>query len=161
MMAVIASRWLPLLLMELLIAGAGLLYVFTLQPSCSSQSTSSSAGLPLNLGLNYGNSTSSQWRIMQVPVCATLYNAMQLTGWRMDTKSYGSLGVFIVGINGVEQSSAAYWQWYSWKSNHWALGLTGASSYMIQSGDMILWYYGSTTPSANLSRSSPFTVISQ
>ncbi len=96
---------------------------------------------------------------MRVPVCATLYNAMQLTGWRMNTKSYGSLGVFILGINGVDQSGGAYWQWYSWKSNQWALGQVGASSYIIQSGDMILWYYGSSTPSTNLSQLS-ITVIS-
>ena len=147
-MAVSASKWLPLLFVELLIAGAGLLYVFTLQPTCSGPSASSSAGLPLNLGLNYGNSTTSHWGTLRVPVCATLYNAMQLTGWRMNTKSYGSLGIFIIGINGVEQSGGAYWQWYSWKSNQWALGSVGASSYIIQSGDMILWYYGSSTPSA-------------
>ncbi len=151
MMAVIVSKWLPLLVMELLIAGAGLLYVFTLQPSCSNQAAFYSEGLPLDLGLNYGNSTNSQWRSMRVPVCTSLYNAMQLSGWRMNTKSYGSLGVFIVGINGVEQSGGAYWQWYSWKSNHWTLGLMGASSYMIQNGDRILWYYGASTPSTNLS----------
>ncbi len=148
-MAVIASKWFPLLVVELLIAGGGLLYVLTLHPTCSSQSASSLTGLPLDLGLNYGNSTTSHWGAMRVPVCATLYSAMQLSGWRMNTKSYGSLGVFIIGINGVEQSGGAYWQWYSWKSNHWALGPVGASSYMIQSGDMILWYYGSSTPSAS------------
>ncbi len=159
-MAVTISKWLPLLVVQLLVAGAGLLYVFTLQPSCSSQSASYSEGLSLNLGLNYGNSTTSQWRSMRVPFCTNLYNAMQLSGWRMDTKSYGGLGVFIVGINGVEQSGGAYWQWYSWKSGQWALGPVGASSYMIQNGDKILWYYGSSTPSAYLS-SQAFTGISQ
>lgn len=158
-MAVLASKWLPLLFVELLIAGAGLLYVFTFQPSCSSQSASSSAGFPIDLGLNYGNSTTSDWRSMQVPVCATLYDTMQLAGWRMNTKSYGSLGVFIIGINGVEQSGGAYWQWYGWRPNQWNLGPVGASSYMIQSGDMILWYYGSSAPSGSLSPRSPFTVM--
>lgn len=157
-MAVIALKWLPLLVVELLIAGAGLLYVFTLQPTCSSRSASSPAGLPLELGLNYGNSTISDWKSIRVPVCTTLYNAMQLTGWRMNTKSYGSLGVFIVGINGVEQSGGAYWQWYSYTGSHWNLGSVGASAYVVQPNDSILWYYGTNTPST-IAPPQPLTVI--
>lgn len=151
-MAVFGSKWLPILIVELLIAGAGLLYVFTLQPRCSS--ASSSEGFPIDLGLNYGNSTGSLWRSMRVPACATLYDAMRLTGWRMDTKSYGSLGVFIAGINGVEQTGAAYWQWYSWAGSRWSLGLVGASSYVIRGGEIVLWYFGSTAPSSSLTPSS-------
>lgn len=158
MMAVITSKWLPLLVVELTIAGGGLLYVFTLQPTCSSRSASSSVGLPIDLGLNYGNSTDAVWKSMRTPVCATLYDTMRLTGWRMDTRWYGSLGVFILGINGVEQTGGAYWQWYSWAGNHWSLGMVGASVYVIQSNDSILWYYGSSAPTA-IAPPQSFTVI--
>jgi len=81
---------------------------------------------------------------MQIPRCTSLYAAMQLAGWHMSTKSYGNLGVYIQGINGVPQSAGAYWQWYSWTGRSWSLGPVGASSYTLNSDDMILWYLASS-----------------
>ncbi len=139
------SKWTLLLLIEISVAAAGVLAVVIIDPigHCTSASSQGSAQIiPVSLGVNYGNSSTNYWTDLQVPECTTLYAGMQLAGWHLETKNYGSLGIFILGINGVEQSSTAgtYWQWYSWSEGHWLLGPVGASSYSMNNDEMILWY---------------------
>ncbi len=139
------SKWTLLLLIEISVAMAAVVAVVITYPvgNCAN---SSNHGFPqiisVSLGVNYGNSSTNYWTHLPVPECTTLYTGMQLAGWHIQTKNYGSLGVFILGINGVEQSSTAgtYWQWYSWIGGHWLLGPAGASSYSMNNDEMILWY---------------------
>lgn len=139
------SKWALLLLIEISLAVGGVLAVVTIDPvsHCTSVSSQGSPQIiSASLGVNYGNSSTNYWIHLQVPECTTLLTGMQLAGWHLQTKNYGSLGVFVLGINGVEQSSTAgtYWQWYSWTGGHWLLGPVGASSYSMNNDEMILWY---------------------
>ena len=139
------SKWTFLFLVEIALAVGGVLAVVTIDPvshCVSTPSQSSPQILSVSLGVNYGNSSTSHWTHIQVPECTTLYTGMQLVGWHIQTKNYGSLGIFILGINGVEQSSTAgtYWQWYYWTGGRWFLGPVGASSYTLDGDEMILWY---------------------
>ncbi len=139
------SKWTLLLLIELSAAMGGILAVAVLDPA-SQCMTPSSQGSPqiisISVGVNYGNSSPNHWNHLQVPECTTLYTGMQLAGWRLQIKNYGSLGIFILGINGVQQSSTTgtYWQWYSWEGGRWLIGPVGASSYTMNDAEMVLWY---------------------
>jgi uncharacterized protein DUF4430 len=146
------SKWTLFLLIEITAATAAVLVVVITDPvgHCTN---SLKQGFPqiisVHLGLNYGNSSTNYWTHLQVPECTTLYTGMQLAGWSLQTKNYGSLGVFIFGINGVEQSSTAgtYWQWYSWTEAHWSLGPVGASSYSMNNEEVIIWYLAAASAS--------------
>jgi uncharacterized protein DUF4430 len=139
------SKWTVLLLIEISIGVGSVAAVLTIDPvsQCTNASTQGSPQIiSVSLGVNYGNSSSNQWTHLQVAECTTLYTGMQLAGWHLQTRNYGSLGVFILGINGVEQSSTAgsYWQWYYWNVTRWLLGPVGASSYVLNNNDAVLWY---------------------
>ncbi len=139
------SRWSILLLIEVSASIAGIL-AFSVTQTKQQCTVTTVQSFPqvisMELGVNYGNTSTNSWRRLQMPWCTTLLSAMHLAGWNLHTKNYGSLGVFILGINGVDQSTLAgtYWQWYTWQGGHWILGPVGASAATVNENEMFLWY---------------------
>lgn len=99
----------------------------------------------INLGIDYGNGTRIWYNGTKG---LTLYDAMQEAGWKIDGKSYGTMGIFVEAINGVEQSmsESKYWGWWSWTDYGWSHGGSACDKYVVSHGETILWYYSYTDP---------------
>ena len=82
-----------------------------------------------------------------VPVGATLLNATEAA---VQVKyTWGKYGAFVESINGISNnpSNKTYWIYWVWDSSSksWKIGSVAASSYKLRDGDVICWYYESTS----------------
>jgi hypothetical protein len=99
----------------------------------------------INLGIDYGNGTRIWFNGTRG---LTLYDAMLEAGWKVDAESYGTMGLYVKAINGVEQSieQSRYWTWWMWTSLGWAHGGSACDKYVLSNGETILWYYSYADP---------------
>ncbi|MCL7401192.1 MAG: DUF4430 domain-containing protein [Thaumarchaeota archaeon] len=99
----------------------------------------------INLGIDYGNGT-RHW--FNGTMGLTLYDAMLKAGWRVDAEPYGTMGLYVKAINGVEQSieQSMYWTWWLWTNLGWAHGGSACDKYVLSNGETILWYYSYMDP---------------
>lgn len=99
----------------------------------------------IKLGIDYGNSTRIWYNGTRG---LTLYDAMLEAGWSIDAESYGTMGLYVKKINGVEQSAeqSRYWSWWVWTSLGWAHGGSACDKYIVSNGEIILWYYSYVDP---------------
>lgn len=103
--------------------------------------------LRASLLVKYDNGTEEWFNSTLVPVGWTLFNlTLYALGGRVDYQVH-PFGVFVTGINGVNQHGDYYWFWYRWdpEARDWTLGETGADSYILKRGDVLAWYLADTS----------------
>ncbi len=125
-------------------ASAGLAYYY--QTSETQQRTINSLNSLIttttyrfNLAINYGNGTVTWYNNTVIPIGFTLLNATE----KVATVQYDSsdFGVFITGINGVNQDPATsrYWVYDSLVNGTWEPVWISAAIYQVQQNDTLMW----------------------
>jgi len=103
--------------------------------------------LRVSLLVKYDNGTGVWFNNTLIPVGWNLFNlTLYALGGRVDYQAY-PFGVFVTGINGVNQYGSHYWFWYRWdpEARDWTLGETGADSYILKRDDVLAWYLADTS----------------
>ncbi len=82
-----------------------------------------------------------------VPIGATLLNATESVV--QVNYTWSKYGAFVRSIEGIRNnpSNRTYWIYWVWDSSSrkWRMGSVAASSYRLRNGDVICWYYESTS----------------
>jgi len=99
----------------------------------------------INLGIDYGNGTRVWFNGTEG---LTLYDAMLEAKWKVESISYGVMGLYVTSINGLEESTSEskYWGWWTWTEYGWAHGASACDKYVVSPGETILWYYSYMDP---------------
>lgn len=111
-----------------------------LDPTVSAQST-----IMVNFAVNYGDGTPPTWYNGTIlPVGSTAFNAT-IAKVQVDYSVHPQFGIFVNGINGVNNDLSAQYFWALWvfdlPSSSWLLSDVGASSLVLQDGDVFMWFY--------------------
>ena len=94
----------------------------------------------INLGIDYGNGT-RRW--FNETTGLTLYDCMKQAGWKIETKDFGVMGLYVTSINGVKESAEKlrYWGWWIWTDYGWSHGGSACNKYVVSPNETIIWYY--------------------
>jgi hypothetical protein len=125
-------------------ATAGMAYYF--QTSSTQQRTIDSLNslitettYKFNLAINYGNGTTVWHNGTVIPIGFTLLNATQeVATVQFDSSDFG---IFITGINGVNQDTASskYWVYDALVNGTWEPVWVSAAVYQVQHNDTLMW----------------------
>lgn len=95
----------------------------------------------VDLCINYGNGTKVWHNGTLVPLGCSLLNATVMVA---DVEYvFGEYGAFVNSINGVVTNATHCWFWWSWDvaRREWALGPVASDAYVLESGEVVQWYY--------------------
>jgi len=101
--------------------------------------------LLVNVAIDYGNGTVKWFNSTPLPQGATVLTALLCVASRVDY-TYGTYGVYVKSVDGVEErivskNEGYSWLWYAFKGGKWEMGAVAADAYKLSDGDTIMWRY--------------------
>jgi hypothetical protein len=106
-------------------------------------------GVPIsvNIGINYGNSTTVWNNNTKELTGMTLFKVTEDVANVTFDNSAG-YGVYVESINNVSAAGLYGWVWWLWSGKEWTLGPISAGAYAVSQGQTFMWYYesGQTWP---------------
>jgi len=99
--------------------------------------------IAVNLMLDFGNGQVRTFDGISLAKDATVFALLEKVtsenSFKLSSKDYGDLGVFVEGIGDIKNSIAGDKYWQYWVNNKYAE--IGASSYQLKNGDIVEWKY--------------------